>query len=265
MKTEKEIVKFLHSFLQSKNIPIPHTAMVLGSGWNRVVEELEITEKLSFKEVFGVSAAVPGHKGELCIFQQGLTLLAGSVLAMAGRYHAYEGYTPYEATLPVRVFAKLGVKNLILTSAAGGLNPSYKVGDLIVLKDIISLFLHSPLTGPQFQDLSEPFDPGLRKKALAFYQKEKIPYNEGVYMYLRGPHYESFADKKACRILGADVVGMSTVPETIMAAKLGMRVLGLSCVTNLAFVKHSHAEVVENANKVSSNMVKLLKQLVKDA
>lgn len=251
MYSEGEVI----DFLQSKLKKIPPTAMVLGSGWNRVTEDVDVLQMLKFEDVFGVEAGVAGHKGELVLGRVG----DKQVIFLCGRFHIYEGYSPYEVTLPVRAFARLGVKNLVLTAAVGGINPKYQVGDIVVLRDMITIFLVSPLTGSQFQDLSEPFYPELSQKALAVCRQKKIPHQEGVYLYLRGPHYETFADKKVCRLLGADVVGMSTVAETIMARRLGLNVLGLSCVTNLAFVKHSHAEVVANAEKVSKNMTALLK------
>jgi purine-nucleoside phosphorylase len=256
MKSEYEVA----DYLQSKLKKTPSTALVLGSGWNRVVEDVDVLQKLKFEDVFGVEAGVAGHKGELILGEAGDKY----VLFICGRFHTYECYSSYEVTLPIRVFARLGIKNLVITSAAGGLNPKYKVGDIVVLEDMITLLSQSPLTGSQFQDLSSPFDPELKKAALNICQSQKIPHQKGVYMYLRGPHYETFADKKACLNMGADVVGMSTVPETIMANRLGVKVLGLSCVTNLAFVKHSHTDVIKAAENVSTSMVKLLQGIIKN-
>lgn len=250
MKTEQQIVNFLKNKIKS----YPSTALILGSGWNKIIDKARIEYEFDFDTVFGVRAGVSGHLGKIIIG----SLDNKRALFMAGRFHTYEGYSSFEVTLPIRVFAKLGINNLVLTAACGGLNEKYKVGDLVILNDILTVFLQSPLSSGQFQDLSNPFDKDLQKIALSVCQKEKINYQQGVYAYFKGPHYESFSDKKAIRMLGADVVGMSICPEVIMANYLGLKVLGLSCVTNLAFVKHSHKEVVSAAEKVSGKMVKLL-------
>lgn len=230
--------------------------MILGSGWNEVIKEVEVGQEWDYSSVFGSAAGVAGHAGKLILGK----LEEKPVWIMAGRFHTYEGYSTEEVTRPIQAFAKLGVKNLIITSAAGGLNSSYLVGDIVILSDILALFCQSPLTGATFQDLSQPFDSALRENVIEICDSEGIPFqSQGVYAYVRGPHYESFADKKALQSLGADCVGMSTVPETIMANHLGLKVLGLSCITNLAFVKHSHQEVVAAAEAVKGNMTRLLK------
>ena len=145
----------------------------------------------------------------------------------------------------------------------GGLNENYKVGDLVVLKDVISLFCPSPLTGPKFLDLSRPFSEDMVRKAQKIAKTQKINYQNGTYVYVRGPHYETFSDKKALKLLGADVVGMSTVPEIIMANYLKMEVLGLSLVTNLAFVKHDHREVIANAKMQEVKLYKFFESFIK--
>jgi len=207
-----------------------------------------------------VKSGVTGHQGKLILG----TIGDNPIWIMAGRFHTYEGYSPEMVTRPIQLLSKLGVKKVILTSASGGLNNNLKVGDIVILSDILALFCISPLKGEKFQDLAQPFSKNLIKKAQNICSKEKIPHQKkGVYAYVRGPHFESFADKKALKILGADCVGMSTVPETIMANHLGVQVLGLSCITNLAFVKHSHLEVMAEAKKQQSNMVKLLTSLIK--
>lgn len=229
--------------------------LILGSGWNRVVEKMKVERQWDFEDVFGVSSGVKGHKGELILGKIGNKL----IWIMAGRLHRYEGYESEKVTRPIQAFSNLGVKNLILTSAAGGLNTAYKVSDIVVLSDLITIFCESPLKGDKFQDLSSPFDKSLRKKANLVCKKEKISsQSKGVYIYLHGPHYETFSDKKALRILGADCVGMSMVPEAIMANYLRLNVLGLSCITNLAFVEHSHKEVLTESKKKNKDMSKLL-------
>lgn len=235
------------------------TLLILGSGWNHFIKSLTIVKKFSFQSVFGVGAGVPGHEGELILGKINQKM----VWVMAGRFHTYEGYTSQEVTRPLQALVKLGVKQVIVTSASGGLNKNFKVGQIVILSDILALFCQSPLTGSAFQDLSKPFADKWRKKAIEICQRKKIPCQaKGVYAYVRGPHYESFADKTALQKLGADCVGMSSVPETIMANFLGVKVLGLSCITNLAFVKHSHQDVVAAAESVSKNMVWLLSALI---
>lgn len=238
----------------------PTTVIVLGSGWNKILDDMKIDVRISYEELFDVKTSVPGHSGELLIGSIGKKRIA----CMSGRFHMYEGFSGYEATAPIRLFAKLGVKNLILTAACGALNEKYKVGDFVILSDMITLFLalDNPIRGANFVDVSEVFDKGLRENAVQICAKHVIPFHEGTYVYYHGPNYETPADKMALRFLGADVVGMSTVPETLVARSLNMNVLGLSFVTNLAFVKHNHKEVVAEANKASEKMKVLLNNLV---
>jgi len=256
MKTIEESLKTI-----SKSVAhFPETLLVLGSGWNKVLDEVDIKKRISYDDLFGVKATVPGHDGELLVG----TIQEKAVACMSGRFHMYEGFSGYEATVPIRLFAKLGMKNLILTAACGALNEKYKVGDFIVLSDMITLFLaiDSPLKGAQFVDVSEVFDKEMRNRATEICVKNKIPFHEGIYVYYHGPNYETPADKMALKFLGADVCGMSTVPETLVARSFGIKVLGLSFVTNLAFVKHNHAEVVQQANNASEKMRVMLKDIV---
>lgn len=243
---------------RAKNFP--ETVVILGSGWNKVLGNAKVIYEVSYSELFGVEASVPGHEGKLVIAK----INSHEIAFMSGRFHMYEGFSAREATLPIRLFSKLGVKKLILTAACGAINEKYKVGDFIVLSDIITLFLalDSPLRGPEFVDVSSVFNEALRHDALKTCINNKIPVHEGVYCYYHGPNYETPADKMALRFLGADVVGMSTVPETISARSLGIDVLALAFVTNLAFVKHDHKDVVAQANKASESMALLLKQVL---
>jgi len=238
----------------------PDTVLVLGSGWNKVLDDMTIEVEIPYVDLFGVAATVPGHEGRLIIG----TIGKKRVACMSGRLHLYEGYTAYEATTPIRVFAHAGMKKLVLTAACGALNEKYKVGDFVVLSDLITLFLalDNPLKGPQFVDVSEVFDPALRVRAMQLCTEHQIPFHEGTYVYYHGPNYETPADKMALRFLGADVVGMSTVPETLVARSLDVQVLGLAFVTNLAFVKHDHKQVVAEANKASEKMKILLSKLL---
>lgn len=245
--------------LTKKKMAVAEGLIVLGSGWNKVIEQVKNGQELSYKEVFGIEASVPGHEGKLITGE-----LAGKqTTLMAGRMHLYEGYSAREATLPYRVLAESGVKRMIVTSASGGLNPKYEVGDFVVLSDLLTLFLlDNPLVGPEFIDMSEVFSTKWRRKAIKAASEMGAVAREGVYAYMHGPHFESFTDKMALRNLGADCVGMSTVPETIQAKALGLEVLGLSLVTNLAFVKHAHSDVLAAAEKASEKMAELLTRVI---
>lgn len=239
----------------------PSLLIMLGTGWNQVLDEAHVEKEISYKDLFGVSATVPGHEGKLVIAR-----ISGKQVAfMQGRLHMYEGYSGEEATLPIRVFAQAGAKQLIVTSASGALNESYRVGDFVILSDLLTLFLPTnPLVGPQFIDMSQAFNPDLRLLAKKICAQASLPFREGIYAYMKGPHFETPADKMALHHLGADVVGMSTVPETIMARSLGLRVLGLSFVTNLAFVQHAHEDVLAAADASSKQMAQLLAGIISD-
>lgn len=243
-----------------KAVPdMPETLVILGSGWNKVLDISKIESRTNYSDLFGVKTSVPGHSGELVIAS-----LAGKRCAfMSGRFHLYEGYSATEATLPIKLLAQLGMKKMIVTSASGALNPEYKVGDFVVLNDLLTLFLKSnPLSGPQFIDMSCVFDQEWREKAVQEIERLGLRKRSGVYAYMSGPHYETPADKRALLVLGADCVGMSTVPETLMARQMGCIVLGLSFITNLAFVKHDHKEVVAAAELSSQKMAQLIEKIV---
>lgn len=242
----------------STGLSLPPTCVVLGSGWNEILSKVETEQEISFTKLFGVGASVPGHVGKLVVGK----IKGKRVAFMAGRFHTYEGYTSEEASRYVAVLAALGMKRLVLTAAAGALNEKYAVGDFIILSDLITTFCPSPLTGPEFIDLSQVFDPQWRLQAIAACAKHSLPFHEGVYVYTRGPHFETPADKMLLRQLGADVVGMSSVPEAIRAKSVGIATLGLAYVTNLAFVKHDHKDVLAAAEAGSRRMVSLLEEIV---
>ena len=238
---------------------MPDTLVVLGSGWNKVIERSEIEKRINYSDVFGVKTSVPGHSGELII----ATLAGKRCALMSGRFHLYEGYSGAEATLPIKILAELGVKKMIVTSASGALNQEYQVGDFVVLSDLLTIFLKSnPLIGPQFIDMSSVFDPEWTDKAAREIEALGLQKRTGIYAYMSGPHYETPADKRALLTLGADCVGMSTVPEVLMAKQMGCQVLGLSFITNLAFVKHDHKEVIAAAEASSAKMAELIQKLV---
>ncbi len=244
--------------LRKKIKHIPNDLLILGSGWNGIIGSMAVELEIPYKELFGVDAGVPGHEGKLVVGK----LAKKRVVCMAGRMHIYEGYSANEATMPIRVLHAAGVKRMVVTAAAGALNPKYQVGDIVVTSDLLTLFLASnPLRGPQFLDMSEPFDVEMRATATKVLVEQELSFWEGVYAYMPGPHFETYADKKALMQLGADVVGMSTVPETLMARWLKMSVLSLALVTNLAFVEHSHEEVVGAAKKQEHELAEFLTRL----
>lgn len=232
--------------------------LILGSGWGKVASTLKNKKEVTFEKIFKKATSVPGHEGKAITG----TTKANKVIILSGRFHTYEGYTPYEAAKTIRYLHKEGVNKVIITSASGGLNPKYQVGDVVILNDLITLFSQSPLNGPNFQDMSKPFSGILQKMAETSARTNKMRFQKGVYAYVRGPHFETFSDKKALRSLGADVVGMSTVPETIMANNLGMEVLGLSLVTNLAFVKHNHKDVLAAAKSQEESLYNFMNTLL---
>lgn len=232
--------------------------LILGSGWDRVLDKVKIIKATDYSEIFSVKSTVPGHQGRLI---EGV--LAGKpVIILSGRFHIYEGHSPQKAVEPIEYLKKIGISTLITTSACGGLNPKYQVGDFVILNDLLTLFSPTPLVGAKFQDMSQIYDRNLQQIAETAMTDLKLSFHKGVYVYYHGPQYETPADKMALRHLGADIVGMSTVPETTMAKHLGMKVLGLALVTNLAFVKHDHLEVLAQSEKASAKMSRLLFQIV---
>lgn len=232
--------------------------IILGSGWGKILENLHGKKEKSFKQVFGTSTSVPGHENKVIE----ATLNSKKVIFLSGRLHIYEGLTANESAETVRYLYKQGVRKIIITSAVGALNPLYHVGDLVVLSDLLTIFSPSPLSGATFQDMSAPFSNQLIKAAEKTCVETGLTAQKGVHAFMRGPHYETFADKKALRILGADVVGMSMAPEVIMAKNLGMEILGLALVTNLAFVKHSHKEVLAAAENQEKKLKAFLIRLI---
>ena len=213
-------------------------AVVLGSGLGDYAEQLKGGVSIPYADIphFPVST-VEGHAGN---WHAG-TLHGKKAYLMQGRFHAYEGYAMEEVTMPIRVMARLGVKTLILTNAAGGVNTSFPQGCLMLIDDVINLSGRNPLIGPnlkefgpRFPDMTYALDPALKTLARETAKKLEIPLQEGVYCWLTGPSYETPAEIRALRMLGADAVGMSTVPEIIVGRHCGMKVMGVSCITNMA-------------------------------
>ena len=244
--------------------------VILGSGLGDYAQALEDAKYIDYKDIpgFPVSTA-PGHAGR---WWTG-TLHGKRVCMMQGRFHAYEGYDLSEVTMPVRVMALLGVKALIVTNAAGGVNLDFTPGDLMILTDCINFSGKNPLTGPnldqfgpRFPDMSRCYDRELIALCQSQADRLGIPVRQGVYMWFNGPCYETPAEIRLARILGADAVGMSTVPETIVARHCGIRVLGVSCITNMAAgildQPLCHEEVTEVANRVRTTFRSLLDAVI---
>lgn len=246
----------------------PQIAIVLGSGLGNLHKEIETSLEISYSEIpnFPVST-VEGHAGKLIVGRLG----GKEVLAMNGRFHFYEGYSTKETTFPIRVFYELGIDTLFVSNAAGGTNPGFHIGDLMVITDHINLLpehpLHGPniLPGPRFLEMSKTYDPKLVQKALEIAQKNGIQLRQGVYLATQGPTYETPSEYRMFRLLGADAVGMSTVPEVIVARHCGMRCFGISVITNSgqksALV--SHEEVKQAADAAQPRMTTIFKELIK--
>ena len=244
--------------------------VILGSGLGDYAEALEDAVKLPYSEIPGFPrSTVAGHAGMWCCG----TLHGKRVVMMQGRFHYYEGYGMKDVTLPVRVMQKIGVKTLIVTNAAGGVNLGYHPGELMVIGDIFSMTAQNPLLGPnldafgpRFPDMSCAFDKELRALAHECANEQGFALREGVYAQMTGPTYETPAEIRMLRTLGADAVGMSTVPEVIVARHGGMRVLGISCITNMAAgildQPLNHAEVTETANRVKGQFRNLLDRII---
>ena len=247
----------------------PKTAIILGTGLGQLASEITDTYEFAYQDIpnFPVST-VEGHSGKLIFGKLG----GVDILAMKGRFHFYEGYSMKEVTFPVRVMYELGVKTLFVSNAAGGMNPKFKIGDLMVITDHINFFPEHPLrgknlpTGPRFPDMHEPYDPMLIKLADDIAHRESIPVKHGVYVGVQGPTFETPAEYRMYRILGGDAVGMSTVPEVIVAHHCGIRTFGVSVITDLGGfdtpVEVSHEEVQEAANKAQPFMTKIMKEMI---
>jgi purine-nucleoside phosphorylase len=252
----------------------PRVGIVLGSGLGAFADSLANAVRIRYRELpgFPTSTAV-GHAGELVLGTLGANGSGTVDLAvMSGRFHLYEGYTARQVTSGVRLFHELGVERLVLTNAAGGINPAYTPGALVAIADHINLQGANPLVGanddtrPRFADMTEAYSAELRLIASETAAELGIPLHEGVYAGLVGPSFETPAEIRYLKTIGADLAGMSTVSETIAANHLGMRVLGISCVTNLAAglsgEKLSHEEVLETGRRVSGTLLKLLSALL---
>ena len=245
-------------------------AIVLGSGLGDFGKELSNPRELSYRDIPGFpQATVPGHAGKFILGELG----GKRVLLMSGRFHCYEGHPLADVVLPVRVMARLGVKTLLLTNAAGGVNTDFRPGLLMLINDFINLSGKNPLTGPnldafgpRFPDMTQAYDRALRELARQAARELDIDLRQGVYCWMNGPTYETPAEVRMARLLGADAVGMSTVPETIAAVHAGIRVMGVSCITNMAAgiekTPISHQEVMEMGRRVRGDFTALISRVV---
>ncbi|MDT0160063.1 purine-nucleoside phosphorylase [Bacillus sp. AG4(2022)] len=257
-------------FLKEKYGETPKIGLILGSGLGVLADEIEQPVKIPYNEIpdFPVST-VEGHAGQLVF-----GLLNGvQAVAMQGRFHYYEGYSFDKVTFPVRVMKELGVEILIVTNAAGGVNESFAPGDLMLISDHINNMGSNPLIGPndsklgvRFPDMSEAYSRDLRQQAREIAGKLNISIQEGVYVGNTGPTYETPAEVRMLRTMGGDAVGMSTVPEVIVARHAGLKVLGISCISNMAAgildQPLNHEEVIETTEKVKANFLSYVKELV---
>jgi purine-nucleoside phosphorylase len=244
----------------------PTLAIVLGSGFHHVLTELRVAKKISYAKIPGFpKPTVSGHAGELYFGHLGQT----PVLVLSGRAHFYEGHDMERVTFATRTLAAFGITDLLLTNAAGGLNKNFRAGDFMVLTDHVNFMGANPLRGaaipglPRFVDLTEAYDKKLRELLFRAGKISKLKLQRGVYLAVSGPSYETPAEIRAFATLGADAVGMSTVPEAIVARQCGVRVAGVSCITNLAAgiskENLSHTEVLETAERVKKSGAQLIK------
>ena len=260
-----ESANYIKEKMKGKN---PKIAIILGSGLGVISDDIEDKIVINYKEIpnFPVST-VEGHAGELIIGKLG----DKEIIAMNGRFHCYEGYDLKETTFPERVFKLLGIETLIITNAAGGVNTSYNAGDFMVINDYLSFFADSVLRGPnleefgdRFPDMSETFDKELSNKLKEVIKEKVGVVRDGVYAYMKGPTFETPAEIRALRTLGADAVGMSTVPEAVIAHHCGIKCVGVSCITNMAAgvldEKLSYDDVKNTAERVKI----MFKQIVKE-
>jgi purine-nucleoside phosphorylase len=267
----QQAAQFIRERSQVENFDV---AVVLGSGLGAFADTLRSPIIIPYEEIPAFArATVEGHSGRLVIGQLPSANRISTVAVMQGRFHYYEGYELEDVTLPVRTFGALGIKKLILTNAAGGVNPAFEQGSLMLICDHINLMLISPLRGPhderlgaRFPDLTEVYSKAYRQLAKACAAEMNLPLHEGVYLALQGPNYETPAEVRMARLLGGDAVGMSTVPEAIVARQMGMEILGISLITNAAAGVTegpiNHAEVMGTGRLVSGRFGELLQRVI---
>lgn len=260
------------AFLKGKMHTHPETAIILGTGLGSLVNEITEKYEIGYETIpnFPVST-VEGHSGKLIFGKLGNK----DIMAMQGRFHFYEGYAMKEVTFPIRVMKELGIKTLFVSNAAGGMNPDFEIGDLMIITDHINFFPEHPLRGknipygPRFPDMSEAYNKNLILQADQIAIEKGIKVHHGVYIGTQGPTYETPAEYKMFRILGADAVGMSTVPEVIVANHCGIRVFGISVITDLGvegkIVEVTHEDVQKAADAAQPLMTTIMRELINRA
>ncbi len=266
-----EKIKETASFLKGKMTTKPETAIILGTGLGSLVNEIEDKHEISYTDIpnFPVST-VEGHSGKLIFGKLG----GKDIMAMQGRFHYYEGYDMKEVTFPVRVMKEIGIKTLFVSNACGGMNPKFSIGDLMIITDHINFFPEHPLRGKniygdRFPDMSEPYSHELIAKAKEIAKELNIKVQQGIYLGTQGPTFETPAEYKMFHIWGADAVGMSTVPEVIVANHAGIKVFGCSVITDLGvegkIVEASHEEVQKAADAAQPKMTAIMRELISRA
>ncbi len=257
-------------WLKERMTTSPETAIILGTGLGQLATEIADTYSIDYHDIpnFPVST-VEGHSGKLIFGKLG----GKDIMAMQGRFHYYEGYNMKEVTFPIRVMYELGIKTLFVSNAAGSMNPNFRVGDLMIIKDHINMFPEHPLrgqnipTGPRFPDMHDTYDKALIAEAKAIAKEKNIRIMEGVYMGVQGPTFETPAEYTMYWHMGADCIGMSTVPEIIVAHHCGIRVFGISIVTDLGVegqaTEVSHEEVQIAANNAQPLMTEIMREMIK--
>ena len=256
-------------FLRSKMHTNPETAIILGTGLGSLVGEITEKYEISYQDIphFPVST-VEGHSGKLIFGKLGNK----DIMAMQGRFHFYEGYSMKEVTFPIRVMKELGIRTLFVSNAAGGMNPNFEIGDLMIITDHINFFPEHPLRGknipygPRFPDMSEAYNKNLIQKADKIAEEKGIKVQHGIYLGTQGPTFETPAEYKMFHILGADAVGMSTIPEVIVANHCGIKVFGVSVITDLGvegkIVEVTHEEVQKAADEAQPRMTTIMRELI---
>lgn len=269
MQNTLEHMQIAADYINSRIGGKPQIGIILGSGLGPLVHALEQPSEIDYSEIPGFPrTTVEGHAGKLVYGKLG----GKQVLVMKGRFHLYEGYDISQVVFHIRVFSLLGIANLLVTNAAGGVNTDFKAGDLMLITDHISLFAPSPLRGSnlnefgvRFPDMCNVYDSSLISIAEAAAKEEGIPLKQGIYAFAQGPMFETPAEVRAFRVLGADAVGMSTVPEVIVARHCGMNVMGISCITNMAAgvigETLNHKEVMETADRVGKRFASLVAKI----
>jgi purine-nucleoside phosphorylase len=258
-------------YLRERIKDLPEYGIVLGSGLGGLVKEIETTVSIPYTSIPGFPVStVKGHGGNLIFGKLG----GKNVVALQGRFHYYEGYSMQEATFPIRVMIALGIKRLILSNAAGGMNPAYQIGDIVVINDHINLMPSNPLIGknfdelgPRFPDMSEPYQKEMVNRACEIAKSLGYRYHTGVYAGVSGPCFETPAEYRYIRTIGADIVGMSTVPEVIVGRHQGIPCFAISIVTDLGGFdeaqKVTHEEVLKVATAAEGKMTAIIKELIR--